>query len=168
MLSYTIISAPFGSVQLAAGPRGLTGVTLSSLKPSALAARFRREHPEAGTAWPMPELIEQLAAYLEGRPVRFTAKVDLAGMTEFQREVLAACSRIPFGRTVSYGELARRIGRPRACRAVGAALGSNPVPLVIPCHRVVGSNGALTGFSAEQGVSLKRWLLELESPAVMV
>jgi methylated-DNA-[protein]-cysteine S-methyltransferase len=76
--------------------------------------------------------------------------------------VLRAAARIPYGQTESYGEIARRLRRPQAARAVGQALGANPLPLVIPCHRVLGARGALGGYSAARGVAVKRWLLRLE------
>jgi methylated-DNA-[protein]-cysteine S-methyltransferase len=86
--------------------------------------------------------------------------------TEFQQRVFAATRRIPFGNTLSYGELATEVGSPKAARAVGAVMASNHVPIIIPCHRVIGRHGELTGFSAPRGVSLKRQLLELEANAV--
>jgi len=111
----------------------------------------------------LPGFQEELALYFSGRPVSFCVPVDLASLTDFQRRVLRACSRIEYGRTITYGDLARDIGSPAAARAVGGALARNPVPLVIPCHRVVGCNGGLGGFSAEPGLRLKRFLLDLES-----
>ncbi|WNJ89292.1 methylated-DNA--[protein]-cysteine S-methyltransferase [Bosea sp. 685] len=101
----------------------------------------------------------QLKAYFEGRLSRFDLPLDPRG-TPFQMDVWRALTDIPPGETISYGELARRIGRPTASRAVGAANGANPLPIVIPCHRVIGSNGALTGFGG--GIETKKWLLALE------
>jgi methylated-DNA-[protein]-cysteine S-methyltransferase len=95
--------------------------------------------------------------------VRFDVPVRLTGLTPFQQSVLHECGRIPPGKTLTYGELADRAGRPGAARAVGNALARNPVPLVIPCHRVVASGGVLGGFSAEAGVGLKKQLLALEA-----
>ena len=111
----------------------------------------------------LPGLQRQLRDYFAGRRVRFRVGLDLSAVTAFQRRVLQACAGIPYGETVTYGELARRVGRPTAARAVGGALARNPVPLVVPCHRVIAGDGSLGGFSAEQGVRLKRWLLTLES-----
>ncbi|HET6372916.1 MAG TPA: MGMT family protein [Candidatus Polarisedimenticolia bacterium] len=107
----------------------------------------------------------EISQYLRGRRTRFTLHADLAGMTPFQRLVLDATARIPHGRVASYGEIARAIGRPGAARAVGQALSVNPVPLVVPCHRVIASNGRLGGFTVggnPSGVGVKRRLLELE------
>jgi methylated-DNA-[protein]-cysteine S-methyltransferase len=100
-----------------------------------------------------------LQAYFDGRRREFDLPLDLPGAS-FQLMVWRELTRIPFGETISYGELARRIGRPTAYRAVGAASGANPIPIIIPCHRVVGANGRLTGFGG--GLETKRWLLALE------
>jgi O-6-methylguanine DNA methyltransferase len=116
------------------------------------------------------EAIErQLTEYLEGRRRVFEMDLDLRG-TEFQREVWRAVAAVPYGQTASYGEIAHVIGRPRASRAVGAANGANPVPIVIPCHRILGADGSLTGYGG--GLPTKRRLLALEglmpSPAVQI
>jgi methylated-DNA-[protein]-cysteine S-methyltransferase len=101
-----------------------------------------------------------LSEYFSGRRVTFELPLDLRG-TEFQTSVWRALLDIPFGQTTTYGELARRLGKPAAARAVGAANGANPIPIVIPCHRVIGSHGALVGFGG--GLPVKRWLLEHEA-----
>ncbi len=106
----------------------------------------------------------QLTEFLAGRRKDFDLPLHRTG-TAFQRAVLDEVSRIPYGATVSYGEVAAALGRPRAFRAVGAANGANPLPLVIPCHRVTGSSGRLTGYGG--GLSLKQWLLNLESGALL-
>lgn len=102
----------------------------------------------------------QLNEYFEGRRQNFDLKLQPSG-TKFQLEVLAALQEIPFGETRSYLDIARSIGRPKAVRAVGAANGRNPLPIVIPCHRVIGTNGSLTGFGG--GLAAKEFLLNLES-----
>jgi methylated-DNA-[protein]-cysteine S-methyltransferase len=106
-----------------------------------------------------PEAVEQLAAYFAGDRTEFDLELDLVG-TQFQRRVWAALQTIPYGETRSYGEIARQIGSPRACRAVGLANGHNPIGIIVPCHRVIGSNGSLTGYGG--GLGRKRALLELE------
>ena len=102
----------------------------------------------------------QVRDYLAGRRTSFDLQIDLSGVTPFRRTVLAECARIPRGQTTTYGDLARRVGRPDAFRAVGNAMHTNPIPIVIPCHRVLGANGSLTGFGG--GLDVKRRLLELE------
>lgn len=101
----------------------------------------------------------QLLEYFAGKRDRFDVPLRLEG-TDFQRQVWAALAQIPFGSTCSYAELARRIGRPQAVRAVGSANGANPVSIIIPCHRVIGANGALTGYGG--GLPRKHWLLAHE------
>jgi len=117
-----------------------------------------------------PELRDRLEAYAEGEFVDFSEiPVDLSHLTDFQHRVVSALRKVPYGQTVSYAELAGRAGSPKAARAVGTVMAKNRVPLIIPCHRVVGSGGHLGGFSAPRGVSLKQELLALESqPAAML
>ena len=109
---------------------------------------------------PLAEARRQLREYFDGHRTDFDLPLKLTG-TEFQVSVLRALQEIPYGETVSYGEIARRIGRPRAVRAVGAANGRNPLPIVVPCHRVIGSTGDLTGFGG--GLDTKEALLRLEA-----
>jgi methylated-DNA-[protein]-cysteine S-methyltransferase len=107
-----------------------------------------------------PEIREPLEAYFAGDMTAIDRIPVDAGGTPFQRQVWAALRQIPAGSTTTYGQLAARIGRPSACRAVGLANGSNPVAIVVPCHRVIGANGALTGYGG--GLARKRWLLDHE------
>ena len=104
-------------------------------------------------------LARQLAEYFAGKRQTFDIPLNLKG-TEFQLAVWNELLRIPYGDTITYAELARRIGRPAAIRAVGAANGANPIPVIVPCHRVIGSNGTLTGYGG--GIERKQWLLALE------
>ncbi len=108
------------------------------------------------------DVSEQLGEYLRGERSSFQLPVDLSGMTPFQQAVLNEVARVPRGEVVTYGELARRIGKPRAARAVGQALGRNPVPIVVPCHRVIASDGSLGGYSGRRGIETKEALLSLE------
>ena len=109
---------------------------------------------------PLAKVRQQLTEYFAGTRREFDLDLELSG-TEFQVSVLRALQDIPYGETVSYGEIARRIGRPKAVRAVGAANGRNPIPIVVPCHRVIGSGGDLTGFGG--GLDTKEALLRLEA-----
>jgi len=109
------------------------------------------------------DLIDRLRDFADGEPTDFSdVAVDTRGATSFQRRVLEACRAIPWGETRSYGQLAARVGRPAAARAVGAVMAANRVPLVVPCHRVVAASGGLGGFSAPQGLVMKRRLLAAE------
>ncbi len=127
-----------------------------------------RRGPEVASAWredpaPFRDLADLLEVYLRGEPVRFEVPLDLRG-TAFQVEVWEELRQVPSGSTVSYGELAATVGRPGAARAVAAAVARNPVSIVVPCHRVVGANGALTGYAG--GIERKRALLSLERGTV--
>ncbi len=108
------------------------------------------------------EVVSQVLDYLEGRRNVFTLAYDLRSLTPFQRDVLTTVQEVPRGKYLTYGELARRIGKPGAARAVGQALGSNPIPILIPCHRVLAADGSLGGYSGRGGVRTKEALLRLE------
>ncbi len=164
MWRFALIEAPFGRVGLLAGPAGLARVLLSSGTESATAARMQRLRPEAVLDPSLlPELQHRIRRYLGGQPELLETPLDRAGLTPFRWLVLKACARIPHGELTTYGALARAIGRPDAARAVGRALALNPFPLLVPCHRVVARDGSLTGFSADHGIRLKRWLIDLEA-----
>ncbi len=154
--------SPIGRLRLAATPAGVVRIEF----PVASGAGFRgwltREFgaPElVGTLPVLEQLAAELARYFAGTLERFEVPLDLRG-TDFQRDVWQALLRIPYGETRSYGEVAASVGRPRAYRAVGLASGSNPVPLVVPCHRVIAARGRLGGFGG--GLDTKRKLLALE------
>lgn len=108
------------------------------------------------------EAIRQLDNYLEGHRQEFSIPVDFSGMTPFQTQVLQLTAQIPYGCTSTYKELADHSGHPNAARAVGRVEATNPIPIVIPCHRVLGTDGALHGYGGPGGVKLKSWLLQLE------
>jgi methylated-DNA-[protein]-cysteine S-methyltransferase len=110
-------------------------------------------------ATPFRQVIEQLNAYFAGELREFSITLDPEG-TPFQTRVWRELERIPYGETISYGQLAQRVGNPKACRAVGLANGSNPISIIVPCHRVIGSNGKLTGYGG--GLPIKQHLLALE------
>ncbi len=111
-------------------------------------------------------LIDRICEFAAGEPGDFDdLLLESRHLTPFGRKVTAACRRIPWGETLTYGQLAKRAGRPGAARAVGSVMARNRVPLIVPCHRVVPASGGLGGFSAPQGVSMKRRLLDMEQPA---
>lgn len=122
----------------------------------------KRIEPEKGwkhTPEKFMDAFFQLEAYFKGELIRFDLELSVNG-TNFQKKVWKELVNIPYGETIAYGELAKRVGNPNASRAVGMATGKNPVPIIIPCHRVIGKNGSLTGFGG--GLNVKKRLLELE------
>jgi methylated-DNA-[protein]-cysteine S-methyltransferase len=162
MLHASEIDTPIGSLLALARPDG-TLVALPFLPPEADARAVAREHGAAEDVTfddrAAAEVATQLSEYFDGRRASFDLRTDPGG-TAFQRRVWRALEAIPFGATLGYGELARRIGSPEASRAVGRANGANPIPVVIPCHRVIGADGDLTGYGG--GIERKRMLLRLE------
>ena len=148
--------SPLGTMLLAATDRGLAGVWFLGQKhgPDSSGWREDPEHPV------LREAVAQLRAYFAGERDTFELPLDLQAGTAFQQDVWKALLAIPRGATTSYAELARRLGRPQAMRAVGAAVGRNPVSIVVPCHRVLGSSGSLTGYAG--GLERKTALLRLE------
>ena len=121
------------------------------------------DRPGHMTPWES-DLIHRLRAYAQGKIVDFTdVPVDPGPTSPFQDRVYALCRHIPYGRTINYGQLARQAGAPRAARAVGQCLARNPIPILIPCHRVVGAGGKLVGFTAPGGLPMKKRLLQLEA-----
>jgi len=123
----------------------------------------RETVPRTGAGAVVRQAEQELREYFAGRRRTFTVKLDLEG-TEFQRKAWQAMRKIPFGETISYGDQARKVGKPKAYRAVGSANGKNPIPIIVPCHRVLASDGSLGGYSL--GLSMKRRLLALEGVSV--
>jgi methylated-DNA-[protein]-cysteine S-methyltransferase len=154
------VETPFANVLVRGNRRGVTGIKFLSTNH---APREVEDQPPTDL-WPWVEpLLGKLEEYFVGHEVDFAdVPVDLSEQPEFRRKVQLACRKIGYGQTVTYAELARRAGQPSAGRAVGSAMSHNPVPIVIPCHRVVRSDGGLGGFSAPEGISLKKRLLEME------
>lgn len=151
---YTMMDSPVGRLLLAGDGEALTRLSFQTSRRAA-----RPDETWTRSERPFRTAEAQLRAYFDGSLRRFDLPLILAG-SEFERQVWGALLGIPYGRTVSYGDLARRIGRPTASRAVGLANGRNPIAIVVPCHRVIGSNGALTGYGG--GLEVKRWLLAHE------
>jgi methylated-DNA-[protein]-cysteine S-methyltransferase len=151
---YCHADTPLGAVLLTASDEVLSGLYFTD----------RAHSPQPETSWkfdvaPFTQVRRQLDEYFEGRRIQFDQPLALHG-SQFDLAVWTALQTIPHGATVSYGHIARRIGRPQAARAVGAANGRNPLSIVVPCHRVIGSDGSLTGYG--WGVERKAWLLEHE------
>ncbi len=154
----TTLPSPLGPLRLTDHGRGLSGLYFAEHRHAPSPEGWQED------AGPFETALAQLRAYLEGRHTDLDLPLDLRG-TELQREVWSALRAIPFGEVTTYGEVARRVGRPSSARAVAAAIGRNPVAIVVPCHRVVAADGALTGYAG--GLDRKRWLLHHEGAAAV-
>lgn len=152
----THIDTPLGGVTLAATDVGLCGLWFDAQRhaPDTIGWRIHADHPV------LREAAAQLGDYLAGRRCAFDLPLDLSHGTAFQQSVWQALCEIPRGATTSYGALGAHVGRPAAARAVGAAVGRNPISVIVPCHRVIGTGGALTGYAG--GIDRKTALLALE------
>ena len=157
----TSVASPLGTITIAATDKGLAGLWFTE------GQRYLPAAITGSAAWPedadhpvLQQVSQQLSEYFAGQRSHFEVPLDLNCGTAFQQSVWQALLAIPQGGTVSYGEVSRRIGKPAAVRAVGGAVGRNPVSIIVPCHRVMGSNGALTGYGG--GLARKTALLRLE------
>jgi methylated-DNA-[protein]-cysteine S-methyltransferase len=161
LIQWAATESPLGTIYLARNAAGLCKLDFGVTE----AAFIERLDPVARTEYNEEALapaITQLQEYFAGKRRRFDVPVDFSQMTPFQQNVLQTAVTIPAGKVLTYGQMARTIGKPRASRAVGQALGSNPVPIIVPCHRIIGSDGSMTGYSGGGGVASKKWLLRLE------
>ncbi len=159
-MDYTVIETPLGSLMLAG-----VGETLSLVN---FYDDYSAAHPEALAGWAfstrcLRRAQSQFQQYFDHKRSHFDLDLDIRG-TQFQRSVLKAVAAIPYGQTMSYGEIAALLGRPKAARAVGRANGNNRLPIVIPCHRVIASDGRLTGYN-NGGISIKQKLIDHERAA---
>ena len=160
-VAYDFADTPLGWLLVAASSRGLCRISFDPEPEQELEALARGFGARVlRSPGPVDAARRELDEYFEGQRHEFDLPVDLGGVPDFQRTVLDELVRVPFGHLETYGGLAVRIGRPRAARAVGGALNRNPVPIVVPCHRVVGASGSLTGYGG--GLERKRALLGLE------
>jgi methylated-DNA-[protein]-cysteine S-methyltransferase len=155
-LAYKTIDSPVGKLKLVASDKGLVAVLWQNERPNRV---LLDELVEDGRHPVLVSTERQLGEYFAGKRKAFSVALDMRG-TPFQRNVWEALLAIPFGETRSYGQLAKQLGNPRATRAVGAANGRNPISIIVPCHRVIGSSGKLTGFAG--GLETKAHLLSLE------
>lgn len=161
--AFTIFQVKIGWMGLVGNKKGVQRIFLPGLKKEELRRRILAEFPEAqeGAAF-LGQAKKELREYFSGRRARFDFPLELSGATPFQKKAYEVMGTIPFGEVRTYRWLAQKIGNPKALRAVGGANAKNRWPLAIPCHRVVGCDGRLTGFSAPGGLALKSRLLELE------
>lgn len=152
---YNWTDSPLGRILLSGDERGLSRVQLETDSRGVTPDEDAVEDADM-----FRDAVEQLRAYFAGELRQFDLKLNPQG-TDFQQRAWAELRRIPYGQTITYGEQARRLGDPKACRAVGAANGQNPLGIIVPCHRVIGSTGKLTGFAG--GLEAKAWLLNHEA-----
>jgi len=158
---YCSLPTPIGRVLVGATDAGLVRVSFRQSESSFVAElRERLAADPVRSAAKTADIVRQLRAYFAGERRTFDVQLDLSRLTPFHRRVLMAAAEVPAGQVVSYGEIARRIGQPQGSRAVGQALGRNPVPIVIPCHRVIAAGGRIGGYGG--GLGIKRKLLRLE------
>jgi methylated-DNA-[protein]-cysteine S-methyltransferase len=158
-VAYDVAESPIGDLLVAATDRGVCRIAFNAdAAADRLAERFGRRVLRVPAR--LDETRRQLDEYFDGRRHEFELEPDVRLLPDFQQHVLAELARVPYGQVTTYGALATRIGAPRAARAVGGALNRNPIPIVLPCHRVIGANGSLTGYAG--GLEIKQQLLELE------
>lgn len=168
MICYYLFKTAKGEAGFALSPAGICQVILPGLKPDLIRRQLSDTYEEISAGcFPPPPLaqrfVEQAKTYFEGRPVDFDLALDLPQASAFELKVYRILQKVGYGQVQTYGWLAERVGSPAGARAVGAALSKNPVPLIVPCHRIVRSDGSLGGFSAAGGTKLKQWMLELEA-----
>ncbi len=161
-MEYAIFDTAWGGFGFVARGRRLVATFLPQRKQSIRRAISVRWPDAVEASDLLPRFRRQVIAYFAGRPVRFMVDLDLTGVPPFGQAVLKACHRIPYGKTATYADLAVAVVRSGAARAVGGVMARNPLPLVIPCHRVLRSDGSLGGFSTPNGVKDKERLLRLE------
>ena len=161
-VSYDVTESPVGPLFVALTDRGLCRISYDP-EPERLAEQLARTFGTRVLRAPkaVDPVVRELDEYFEGRRQSFDLPVDLRGRTGFSRAVLEKLARVPFGEVTTYGTLAAQAGRPRAARAVGTIMNRNPIPIVLPCHRVIGASGDLVGYGG--GLDRKRRLLDLES-----
>jgi methylated-DNA-[protein]-cysteine S-methyltransferase len=160
---FHVTSSPLGFLGVAADSDSILRVVLPYKSESTVRHWLKTQFPEGKFGrFPWPGFLGELKKYFSGRPVSFNYPVGLNGFTDLQQNIFRASADVAYGEVASYGEIARRIGKPRAARSVGQAMAKNPAALIIPCHRIIGSTGEMVGFSAPGGLALKRELLKLE------
>ena len=165
-VGYRVIDSPLGPLWIAIGPKGVLAIHYGAAPSAGELARIVRTYgpgvlPDARRADPVARELDQ---YFAGKRKTFDVAVDLSPLTDFQRRILGATARVPFGDVSTYAKVAAKAGSEKASRAAGQALGSNPIPIVVPCHRILASDGSLGGYSG--GLEAKRVLLQFERGAV--
>lgn len=169
--AFAIFDSPIGTCGITWNAKGIAGFQLPSATADATRTRLQRRWTEAVESPPpagVQRVIDRVLALLKGEAIDLSdIPVDLDDAPEFHRKVYEVARTIPPGRTMTYGEIARRLGVPHESREVGQALGRNPIAVIVPCHRVLGADGRMGGFSASGGVATKRRILEIEGAAAL-
>jgi methylated-DNA-[protein]-cysteine S-methyltransferase len=166
---YTIFKTKWGYFGLAGAESGLCRTQLPNSKSEKIKTLLLKNLPNVQSDKTFcKDLQEQISAYFEGDPVTFSKDIPLIfnGLSPFSTVILKTCRKIEIGQTITYGQLAKKAGSPNASRAVGSVLAKNPMPLIIPCHRIIRSDGKMGGFSAPGGITTKKKMLELECKAL--
>jgi methylated-DNA-[protein]-cysteine S-methyltransferase len=163
-LDYLLCQSPVGWLGVVAGPAGVREVVVHGDAGEVL-RRIALAHPQArpDEVGASAAAVEQLREYFSGTRHRFDLCFDFGGLSPFATAVLLALTAVPYGGTLTYGQLAQLTRRPGAARAVGRAMATNPLPIIVPCHRVLGVGGKLTGYSGGEGIATKQWLLRFEA-----
>jgi methylated-DNA-[protein]-cysteine S-methyltransferase len=169
--AFALFDSPIGTCGIAWNAKGIAGFQLPSATAKATRSRLQQRWTEAIESAPpagVQRVIDRVLALLAGEAIDLSdIPVDLADAPEFHRKVYEVARTIPPGRTMTYGEIAKRLGVPHESREVGQALGRNPIAIIVPCHRVLGADGKMGGFSASGGVATKRRILEIEGAAAL-
>lgn len=159
-------NTPLGDLRLAASDLGLVAVEWADSHPQFDRYLYRLKCPIKTDAAKIKPYARELREYIQGKRRKFTFPIDWELLRPFQRMAMQAVFAIPYGETRTYSEIAAQIGRERAYRAVGRANATNPMPLVIPCHRVIGTDGKLHGYGGGEGLPTKEWLLKMEGAVI--
>ena len=170
--SFALFDTPIGTCSLVWKDQTIVGLRLPEQSASATRARIKRRWPDAEEQTPPPAavqaVIDRVLALLSGQPVDLSdVPLDFGDAPEFHQRIYAVARTIPPGHTMTYGEIAKRLGVPHESREVGQAMGKNPIAIIMPCHRVLGADGKMGGFSATGGVAIKRRILEIEGAAAV-
>ena len=168
---FTLFDTPIGTCSLVWQGDRIVGLRLPEASPANTLARIKRRWPGAAEQTPPPamqEVIDRVLALLAGQRIDLSnVPLDFGDAPEFHQRAYAVARTVPPGQTITYGEIARRLGMPHESREVGQAMGKNPIAIIMPCHRVLGADGKMGGFSATGGVAIKRRILEIEGAAAL-
>jgi methylated-DNA-[protein]-cysteine S-methyltransferase len=170
-LGFTLFDTPIGTCSLVWQDGAIVGLRLPESSAAMTRTRIKRRWPDAEEQTPpaaMQRVIDRVLALLAGEPIDLSdVPLDFRSAPEFHQRAYAVARTIPPGQTMTYGEIARRLGAPQEAREVGQAMGKNPIAIIMPCHRVLGADGKMGGFSANGGVATKRRILEIEGAAAL-